>query len=221
MFNNSKRKEERLNSHLPDTLAPSSYNLVIGGCLAYGFLMNAAMVAVAGQFFMSMNPMVFLIGYIVCLLAGSLMASISHNPIVSFVGYNLIVVPIGAVLAICLPAFEPSTIIAAVLVTAMITGVMMLLGMIFSDFFSRLGIVLFVSLLVGIVIEFIAMLMGYGGDLFNWLFVLIFSLYIGYDWHKAQYYPKTLDNAIDSALDLYLDIINIFMRLLSLLSKKD
>ena len=221
MFNNKKRKEERLNSRIPDSLAPKTYNMIIGGCLAYGFIMNAIMVFVAGNFFMNMNPMVFLIGYIVCMFGGAIMAGLSHNPIISFIGYNLIVVPVGAVLSICLPDYNPSNIIAAVLVTALITGIMIILGMMFKNFFSRLGIVLCVSLIVGIILEFIAMLLGYGGDLFNWLFVLIFSLYIGYDWYKAQAYPKTLDNAIDSALDLYLDIINIFLRLLEIFGKKD
>ena len=221
MFNNKKRKEERLNSRIPDSLAPKTYNMIIGGCLAYGFIMNAIMVLVASNFFMNMNPIVFLIGYIVCMFAGAFMAGLSHNPIVSFIGYNLIVVPVGALLSICLPTYNPSNIMAAVLVTALITGIMMILGIMFKNFFSRLGIVLCVSLIVGIVLEFIAMLLGYGGDLFNWLFVLIFSLYIGYDWYKAQAYPKTLDNAIDSALDLYLDIINIFLRLLEIFGKKD
>lgn len=221
MFNNKKRKEARLNSRISDTLSASTYNMVIGGCLAYGFIMNAIMALVASNFFMSMNPIAFLIGYIVCVIAGSLMVSLSHKPIVSFIGYNLIVVPIGGVLAVCLPGYDVANIMAAVLVTAMITGIMMFLGMMFRSFFERLGIVLFVSLLVGIVIEFIAMLLGYGGDIFNWLFVIIFSLYIGYDWHKAQAYPKTLDNAIDSAVDLYLDIINIFIRLLEIFGKKD
>lgn len=221
MFNNKKRKEERLKSRIPDSLTPSTYNMIIGGCLAYGFIMNAIMVFVAGNFFRNINPIVFLIGYIVCMLGGAIMASLSRNPIVSFIGYNLIVVPIGAVLSICLPDYNPQNIIAAVIVTALITGIMMILSVMFKRFFSRLGIVLCVSLIVGIILEFIAMLFGYGGDLFNWLFILIFSLYIGYDWYKAQSYPKTLDNAIDSALDLYLDIINIFLRLLEIFGKKD
>ena len=38
--------------------------------------------------------------------------------------------------------------------------------------------------------------------------------YIGYDWAKAQEKRKTLDNAVDSAVDLYLDVINLFVRLL-------
>ena len=220
MFNNKKRKEERLNSRIPDSISPKAYNAVIGGCLAYGFIMNAIMAMVASTFFMEMNYLVFLIGYFVCVLIGTFMVNASHNPIVSFIGYNFIVVPIGALLAICLPFYSSSLIIAAALVTAVITIAMMILGMVFPGFFSKLGPVLFISLLVGVIVEIIAMLLGYGGDIFNWLFVVIFSLYIGYDWHRAQFYPKTVDNAIDSAVDLYLDIINLFIRLLNLLSKK-
>ena len=48
----------------------------------------------------------------------------------------------------------------------------------------------------------------------DWLVALLFCGYIGYDWAKAQEKRKTLDNAVDSAVDLYLDIINLFVRLL-------
>jgi FtsH-binding integral membrane protein len=44
---------------------------------------------------------------------------------------------------------------------------------------------------------------------------------MGFDWYRAQAYPKTVDNAIDSAVDLYLDIINLFIRLLEIFGKKD
>ena len=84
-----------------------------------------------------------------------------------------------------------------------------------------MGTALFVALLVSLVAEIIAVFMGYGGDLFNWIFVVLFSLYIGYDWHRAQMYPKTIDNAIDSALDIYLDVINLFIRLLEIFGKSD
>ena len=78
----------------------------------------------------------------------------------------------------------------------------------------------FTALSIGIVVELIAMLLGYRGTFFDWVFVLLFSLYTAYDWVKAQAYPKTFDNAVDSAIDIYLDIINLFLRLLSIISKK-
>ena len=46
-----------------------------------------------------------------------------------------------------------------------------------------------------------------------------YSADIWYDWAKAQNNVKTLDNAIDSAVALYLDVINLFLRLLG--SSKD
>jgi FtsH-binding integral membrane protein len=49
----------------------------------------------------------------------------------------------------------------------------------------------------------------------------MFCLYIGYDVHRSQQFAKTLDNAVDCALDIYLDIANLFLRLLRLLSRKN
>lgn len=220
MFNSKKRKEARMKSE-GAIVSDQKYNIIIGAMLLYGFVMNAIMVLLTGQFFMEMNPIVFLIGYFVSALIGSIMVNVSKNPIVSFIGYNLIVVPIGALLSICLPGYSIGLILSAIIVTAIIAAIMMLLGSMFPQFFSKIGLTLFIALLVGIIAEFVAMLLGYGGDIFNWIFVIIFSLYMGYDWYRAQAYPKTVDNAIDSAVDLYLDIINIFVRLLEIFGKKD
>ena len=55
----------------------------------------------------------------------------------------------------------------------------------------------------------------------DWIVAGLFSLYIGYDIYRSQQYPKTVDNAIDSALDIYMDLANLFIRLLSILAKRD
>lgn len=47
------------------------------------------------------------------------------------------------------------------------------------------------------------------------LVALLFCGYIGYDWAVAQREEKTVDNAVDTCVGLYLDIINIFIRVLS------
>ena len=51
----------------------------------------------------------------------------------------------------------------------------------------------------------------------DWIAAGLFSLYIGYDIYRSQNYPKTLDNAVDSALDIYMDIANLFVRVLQIL----
>ena len=88
------------------------------------------------------------------------------------------------------------------------------------EIFESMGSTLFICLSGVIVIELIMMFVGIvTPQWWDWLVVLLSCGYIGYDWSKAQEKRKTLDNAVDSAVDLYLDIINLFVRLLG--SKDD
>jgi FtsH-binding integral membrane protein len=71
-----------------------------------------------------------------------------------------------------------------------------------------------------IIIELIAIFF-FGGSpaIIDWIVVLIFCGYIGYDWGRANQIPKTYDNAVDSAAALYMDIINLFLRILRILGR--
>lgn len=220
IFNAQNRKKARMNG--VDSITPSAYNLLIGGVLLYGFIANALVVWIGNDFFTSLasdHYILFIIGYFVLCTVGTIITARSTKPAVSFLGYNLVVLPIGALLAIMLPAFYITDILLAIIATGAVTTAMTILGATYPRFFAKLGRTLFLSLFLGLLVELIALLFGYSGNIFNWLFVVIFSLYIGYDWQKAQMYPKTADNAVDSALDLYLDIINLFIRLLKIISK--
>lgn len=220
MFSSKERKMERLNSMLSDSkeINANVYNLVIGAMVAYGLIVNIFMVSFFSEEFMNINPWVFIIGYFISCIVGSIIAAKSNNPFISFIGYNLIVVPIGILLCICLPDYSSTAILPAIVITSVIVVVMMVLATVAPQFFRGLGTTLFVVLLVNIIVELIAVLaFGYNGNLFNWIAILVFSGYIGYDWCKAQDYPKTFDNAIDSAIDIYLDIINLFIRILEII----
>jgi len=54
----------------------------------------------------------------------------------------------------------------------------------------------------------------------DWAVSFIFCGYIGYDWGRACRIPKTLDNAVDSAAAIYMDIINLFVRVLRILGRR-
>lgn len=218
MFSTAERKKARFQSQSSDFISPRTYNFIIGGCILYGFVMNAIIVLTCSDLFTQMNPIAFYIGYFVFCIAGVFLTR-SKSALVSFLGYNLVVVPIGAVLSVSLPAFYYKDIIAAVLVTGVVIAIMLGLATAYPSFFAGLGRVLVLSFFVSIIAQVVAMLFGYGGTIFNWIFVILFSLYVGYDWFKAQSYPKTVDNAVDSALDLYLDIINLFIHILAIISK--
>lgn len=220
------RKQVRLESGLEDRMSARSFNLVLCGALVYGLIVNAVMVyflfAPLQRLAASMGWLGLLLGYLVPTFAGVFLAARSKNPVVSFIGYNLVVLPIGLMLALIVPGLPAGIVVKAMGLTAMVTLTMMVLAVIAPNFFLGLGRTLLVALFVGLIAEVVAtFLFGYRGMLFDWLFVILFSGYIGYDVAKSQLYPKTLDNAIDCALDIYLDIINLFIRLLSILSRNN
>lgn len=222
----SGRKEARLNSAVFDTISDRTFNAVMCATLLWGFLANAAMVAYLAEPIMrlvaGLNHWVFVLGYFALAAVGIFMTASSTKPIVGFLGYNLLVLPLGVELCILLPFLPAAVVSKALLLTGVVSASMILLGYIRPQFFLGLGRTLFVALLVGIVAQLVAVLLfHYQGSAIDWLFMLIFSGYIGYDIAQSQVYPKTVNNAIQCALDLYIDIINIFFILLRLLSREN
>ena len=93
--------------------------------------------------------------------------------------------------------------------------------MIVPQFFAKLGGVLAGALLGAVLCEIVLLIFHVDQSFMDWIIAVIFSLYIGYDIYRSQQYPKTVDNAVDSALDIYMDMANLFIRLLEILGKKD
>ena len=64
---------------------------------------------------------------------------------------------------------------------------------------------------------FVLLLCGISLTIFDWIAALIFCGYIGFDWAKLNDDGDySLDAAVDGAGALYLDIINLFLRLLDI-----
>ena len=191
------------------------YNLIIGLILLWGFGLNAVFCMFGTPIFQSWNPMVILICYFVSAISGVMMTRASDNPMISFIGYNLVVLPLGVVLSIYLPAYYTETIFQAFVVTSIVTVIMIIIATIRPTIFERLAPVLFISLIGVVITELVLWLCGVAEpQWWDYIVAIIFCGYIGYDWQKAQKKEKTLDGAVDSATDLYLDIINLFLRLL-------
>jgi FtsH-binding integral membrane protein len=204
-------------------LSASMYNLVIGLTLLWGFAVNAYLVnTVPAESLIGINPWLFFGGYFACCIAGVLMFSMSSNPLVSFIGYNLVVVPFGLVLTMLLSQYEPDLVQDAINATAIVTLLMMALSTAFPRFFAGLGSILFISLLCAIIAEVVLIFVFKTHlSIMDWIVALIFCGYIGFDWYRANNIPRTLDNAIDSAAALYMDIINLFIRILQIISNKN
>ncbi|MEZ9159529.1 Bax inhibitor-1 family protein [Vibrio lentus] len=198
------------------------YNLTIGAVLCWGFGVNWLMVSsIPLDSILTVSPWVFFLGYFASCFFGVYLFSKSENPLVSFIGYNFVVVPFGLIINIAVSSYDPNLVLEAIKVTGFVTACMMLLGTLFPSFFARISGALTIALLVVILVElFQIFVLGIHQEWIDWLVVLIFCGYIGYDWGRANQIPKTLDNAVDSAAALYMNIINLFLRILRIMGRK-
>lgn len=203
-------------------LSAGAYNLAIGVCLCWGFLANWLMLNnISYEAIASINKWVFFGGYFASCFLGVYLFSASKNPLVSFVGYNFVVVPFGLVINLVVSRYDSALVIDAVRITGVVTCVMMFLGASFPAFFQKIISALFIALLVVIVVEVIEIfIFNMHHGILDWVVAVIFCGYIGVDWGRANAIPKTLDNAVDSAAALYMDIINLFLRVLSIMGRK-
>lgn len=200
------------------------YYLVIAATLFFGFAVNAVEVWFFADYFITWNPVVFFIVYFVSAVAGILINTLSRKPVLSFIGYCLVILPLGAALTLVVPYYSFNVVRSAFLVTALLTGAFMLLALLYPKVFYSMWRVLSVCLFVALLWMIINMFTSFAVTAYvwvDWLVVLIFCCYIGFDISLAKAKPKTLDNAIDSACGLYLDIINLFIRLLIIFGRND
>ena len=136
----------------------------------------------------------------------------------------MIVVPLGLVISTVVEVYggvDSQIVTTAFLITMCVTAAMTLFAIGMPELVSTIGGVLFPCLIGLIVAEIVMLLLGYSNDIFSWIAAGLFSLYIAYDVYRSQRFPKTMDNAVDCAVDIYLDIANLFLRILRLLSSRN
>jgi FtsH-binding integral membrane protein len=203
-------------------ISATAFNLAIGLTLSWGFAVNWYMVTnIDPASIANINPWVFFIGYFASCFFGLYLFRSSSNPLVSFVGYNFVVVPFGLIINLVVSQYDAAIVSEAIRMTGLVTIAMMCLGTMYPAFFAKISGALTIALLLVIVVELVEIFVfGIHHGILDWIVVFIFCGYIGYDWGRANQIPKTLDNAIDSAAALYMDIVNLFLRILRILGRK-
>jgi FtsH-binding integral membrane protein len=204
-----------------DKVSDRTFYSILTGSVLYGLIGTAyiANIAVGADYYPGWLSIIFL-GLVVPII-GILIAVKSSNPFISFIGYNMVVIPFGVILGPAVNQYSHDVIRNAFGMTAAITIVMSLAGISFPDFFSKIGGFLFVALTSLLVVMIGSLFLPFLRlTIIDYIGAGIFSLYIGYDMHRASMVPKTIDNAIDISIDLYLDIINLFLFILKIMGKK-
>jgi FtsH-binding integral membrane protein len=202
------------------TISDRSFMGSIAGFIGYGLVLTYIM----ANFFAPVVPSLgFLIGVGVVLPLIGCFISMSDNLPLSFIGYNMIVAPIGLCLGPIAHMVDPTIVQDAALITAIITGLMMFAGYTYPNLFKNLGGVLFYSLIGLLVVRILQMFIPAlaGLTFIDYIAAGIFSLYIGYDMYRASTVGRTYTNALHIAVSLYLDIINLFLTLVSIFGDND
>ena len=121
-------------------------------------------------------------------------------------------------------AYRIDSIVAIFALTALIFAIMTLIGKYTNKELTKISTILFTGLLVIIIASLINMIIG--SEIFDLgitiLGIIIFMAYIAYDVQKIKYIAQTLEEdkaAIICAFELYLDFINVFIKLLRLFGK--
>lgn len=222
MINNAQYKQLRLQTKTTETLSDRTYNLAIGCILLIGFFLNYILATYFSEQILQLNIFVIIIGYLIISIGSIIVIHKSNNPIISFIGFLFLSLAMGTLLVFILQCYTKTTITQALLTTTIVTALMIIIATIYPTFFIKLGRVLIICLLASIIIEILLTIIFHKNPIWiDYIVAIIFCGYIGFDWSMAQQYPKTLDNAIDSAADIYIDIINLFIRLLEIFGRRN
>ena len=172
-------------------------------------------------------------GFVFCLIAEVVVALVfsfgfrklsSGVVTVLFYAYSILT---GLTFSTIFVAFELSSIAYAFLGTAAIFGVMALIGKNTKADLTKMGTILVVSLIACLIVSLINIFVGntmldLGIDI---AMILIFMGFTVYDINKIMAYRGTFEGDsekfyIYGAMELYLDFINLFLRILSIFGKQ-
>jgi FtsH-binding integral membrane protein len=176
------------------------------------------------------NPLAVFIGVLVVTIIGVIVSIVSSNPVIKLGAFfGLVAFPFGLILGPTVAMYTAASVAKVVLITIGVTGATALVGALVPKNLESMGMYLFGGLTILLVGMFAIPLLGYlfpsfpikGALTFwDWCGVVLFSGYVIYDVNRARFVPASVNNAIDCAVGLYLDILNLFIRLLRLFGQK-
>ncbi len=192
--------------------------------ISFWTLVGIAMTGVTAYACQDLELGWWMLAVIAAAFGGTFLALYSDNPFLSFIGYMLVAVPFGAMLGPVVALYSPGTVIK---VAAITTGMVLLLGAVgvvwprsLESWHPYLLGALWI-LLLGL---FAMPLLSWAGldvstamGIWDWVGVVLFGALVIFDLNRAMRIERTLDNSIDVALAVYLDWLNIAIRLLSIM----
>lgn len=203
-----------------------TYNLIMAGLILAGFVVMGVgslwARTLSFQLMLMNNFMLFFFGPLIASIVGIVMMSIAAGKQsigLSLAGFAVFVAGFGITAGVALSTYDLPAINTAFFATAGITAVAGIVGLAFPSFTQRLGGILCGVLFGVIVVEIALMFMGVSQTVTDWIVVAVFAGFIAYDFNRAAMLEPTVPNAVLSASNLFLDIVNILLRLLRIFSR--
>jgi hypothetical protein len=161
-------------------------------------------------------------------MIGISIAQKHDGPLISIGGYLMLTVSFGAITGPVVALYTPASVARILLLTTAVVVGLGIAGAILPMSLENWWSWLFGGLLILITGQILLPLAAYLGvpvgnamTVWDWAGVALFSGFIVFDLNRAMRIPYTMNNAIDAAVEVYLDFINLFIRLLSLLGESD
>ena len=202
----------------------------------FGWLFIGLLITFVSGYALSLNEMVLnsvlaigiipiiVIELVVAVLMGFRIQKM--KPLTAKICYILYSVVTGVTFSTIFITFEMSSIIMVFLITALLFGLLAAYGYFKKRDVTKIGNMLFVALIAIIIISIVNIFLRSSSiELgISIISVIIFMGYVIYDMNNIKYLLSSLDDdkaSVYGAFQLYLDFINIFIRLLELFGKKD
>ena len=144
--------------------------------------------------------------------------------ILLYIAYSIVT---GLTFSSIFIVYQMSSIITIFLIAALLFGLFALLGFKTKIDLSKFSTILFMILLGGIIVSIINIFLNNSliDTIISWVLLIVFFGITAYDMQKIRRISYEIDDpkkvTIICALDLYLDFINIFLKLLSLFGKRN
>lgn len=169
-----------------------------------------------------------ILGFFVAILAsaivGSLIANASDNPIISCFGFALVAGPFGLMLGPVVASYTTASVLRVLALTVLMTLILGVIGAVTPKDLSGWANWLFGGLVILLLGLFAVPVMGLLGlpvegamTVLDWAGLVLFGAFVIFDLNRAMRVAYTLDNAVDCALAVFVDMVNIFIRLLAIM----
>lgn len=148
------------------------------------------------------------------------------SKITAIICYIIFSITTGITFSTLFLAYELTSLMSIFVITSLIFAALAFYGHKTNKDLSKLGIILLISLLVTFVVSLINLFIFKNPAVnvaISAISALVFSLYVAYDMKVVKLLANELDEdkvAVFGAFNLYLDFINLFVRLLELFGKE-